>query len=160
MISDAYDNVRKGGTVSEIMKESGEFPPMASKMCAVGEETGPVDNMLAKVADFYEMSVDYAIKKFTALLEPLFLVILGGLAQMYVTIIGGQAFPMPMFPGYEVSSTFYDGVVANYSPSIWELILGLTGIGITFVVTVIAVRVLKFMPQDDFKTMHMRRSTD
>jgi len=88
------------------------------------------------------------------------LVILGGLAQMYVTIIGGQAFPMDLFPGYAESSTFHDGVVASYQPSLWELMLGLGGVGIAFVVTVIAVRIFKFMPQDDFKTMHMRRSTD
>ncbi|HRH79922.1 MAG TPA: polysulfide reductase NrfD [Thiobacillaceae bacterium] len=88
------------------------------------------------------------------------LVILGGLAFMYVTIVGGQVFPMDMFPGYAVSSTFQDGVIASYNPSIWELMLGLGGIGIAFVATVVAVRVLKFMPQDDFTTMYMRRSTD
>ncbi len=88
------------------------------------------------------------------------LVILGGLAQMYVTIIGGQAFPLQMFPGHEVTSTFYDGGIAEYSPSIYEWLLGLGGIGITFVLTVVAVRVFKFLPQDDFQTMQMRRSTD
>lgn len=88
------------------------------------------------------------------------LVILGGLAQMYVTIIGGQAFPMQMFPGHEVSSSFYDGVIGQYSPSIYEWLLGMGGIGITFVLTVIAVRAFKFMPQDDFHVLQMRRSTD
>lgn len=87
VISNAYDNARKGGTVSEVMSDSGEFPPMACKMAAVGEETGPVDNMLAKVADFYEMSVDYAIKRFTALLEPLFLIILGGLVGFILAAV-------------------------------------------------------------------------
>ncbi|MEW6677991.1 MAG: NrfD/PsrC family molybdoenzyme membrane anchor subunit [Pseudomonadota bacterium] len=88
------------------------------------------------------------------------LVIVGGLSQMYVTIIGGQAFPMQMFPGHEVTSTFYDGVVAEYSPSIYEWLLGMGGIGITFVLTVVAVRVFKFLPQDDFHPMQDRRSTD
>ena len=88
------------------------------------------------------------------------LVILGGLAQMFVTIVGGQAFPMAMFPGHEVSSSFYDGVVASYTPSVWEWMLGLGGVGIAFVVTVVAVRMFKFMPQDDFAELHMRRSTD
>ena len=92
-------------------------------------------------------------------LAPL-LVILGGLAQMYVTIIGGQAFPMQMFPGHEVTSTFYDGVVAQYNPSVYEWLLGMGGVGITFVLTVIAVRAFKFMPQDDFHVLQMRRSTD
>jgi molybdopterin-containing oxidoreductase family membrane subunit len=92
-------------------------------------------------------------------LAPL-LVVLGGIAQMYVTIIGGQAFPMQMFPGHEVHSTFFDGVVASYTPSIYEWLLGMGGIGITFVLTVVAVRVFKFMPQDDFHTLQMRRTTD
>ena len=74
------------------------------------------------------------------------LVILGGLAQMYVTIIGGQAFPMPIFPGKEVSSSFFDGVVASYSPSLPEFLLGLGGIGIALGMTVFAIKVLPFLP--------------
>jgi len=92
-------------------------------------------------------------------LAPL-LVILGGVAQMYVTIVGGQAFPLVMFPGHEVHSSFYDGVVHAYSPSVYEWLLGMGGVGITFVLTVVAVRVFKFMPQDDFKTLQSRRGTD
>ena len=88
------------------------------------------------------------------------LVILGGLAQMYVTIVGGQAYPMNMFPGHAVSSSFFDGVVASYAPSVWEWMLGLGGVGIAFVTTVMAVRMFKFMPQDDFAELQMRRSTD
>ncbi len=88
------------------------------------------------------------------------LVILGGVAQMYVTIVGGQAFPLVMFPGHEVQSSFYDGVVHAYNPSIYEWLLGMGGVGVTFVLTVVAVRVFKFMPQDDFKTMQSRRGTD
>jgi molybdopterin-containing oxidoreductase family membrane subunit len=91
-------------------------------------------------------------------LAPL-LVILGGLAQMYVTIVGGQAFPLQMFPGHEVSSTFFDGVVSQYHPSLYEWLLGLGGFGITFVLTVVAVRVFKFMPQDDFHPLESQRST-
>jgi molybdopterin-containing oxidoreductase family membrane subunit len=93
------------------------------------------------------------------MLAPL-LVILGGVAQMYVTIIGGQAFPMQMFPGHAVQSTFFDGVVHAYNPSVYEWLLGMGGIGITFLLTVVAVRVFKFMPQDDFAALKMRRSTD
>ncbi|MBM4180105.1 MAG: polysulfide reductase NrfD [Betaproteobacteria bacterium] len=81
------------------------------------------------------------------------LVIIGGHAQMYVTIVGGQAFPLDMFPGYAESSAFYDGVVAQYSPSIWEFMLGMGGIGIAFLATTIAVRTFKFMPQDDFPAL-------
>ena len=74
------------------------------------------------------------------------LVILGGLAQMYVTIIGGQAFPMPLFPGKEVSSSFFDGVVGTYSPSLPEFLLGIGGIGIALGMTVFAIKVLPFLP--------------
>ncbi len=88
------------------------------------------------------------------------LVILGGFAQMYVTIIGGQAFPLLLFPGHEVNSNFFDGVINSYSPSVWEWLLGMGGVGVTFLLTVIAVRAFKFMPQDDFHMLKMRRSTD
>lgn len=88
------------------------------------------------------------------------LVILGGLSQMYVTIVGGQAFPLDLFPGYAQSSSFYDGVVHAYSPTIWEVMLGFGGIAIAFMITIVAVHVLKFMPQDDFHAFHGRRSTD
>ena len=74
------------------------------------------------------------------------LVILGGLAQMYVTIIGGQAFPMPLFPGKEVSSSFFDGVVAPYTPSLPEFLLGVGGVGIALAMTVFAIKVLPFLP--------------
>jgi molybdopterin-containing oxidoreductase family membrane subunit len=74
------------------------------------------------------------------------LVIIGGLAQIYVIIIGGQAYPMELFPGKEVSSTFFDGVVASYSPSLPEVILGIGGIGLALAATVVGVRVLRFLP--------------
>ena len=74
------------------------------------------------------------------------LVIIGGLAQMYVIIIGGQAYPMELFPGKEVSSSFFDGVIASYTPSLPEFILGLSGIAVALAATVVGVRVLRFMP--------------
>ncbi|MFA5081352.1 MAG: NrfD/PsrC family molybdoenzyme membrane anchor subunit [Hydrogenophilaceae bacterium] len=83
------------------------------------------------------------------------LVLIGGHAQMYVTIIGGQAFPLNLFPGYAQSSSFFDGVVHAYTPSLWEMLLGVGGIAIAFLITVIAVRVLKFMPEDDFKDIDL-----
>jgi len=75
------------------------------------------------------------------------LVVLGGLAQMYVTIIGGQAFPMPLFPDKIVTSSFADGVVASYVPSLPEALLGLGGLGIALAMTVFAMKVLPFLPQ-------------
>jgi molybdopterin-containing oxidoreductase family membrane subunit len=81
------------------------------------------------------------------------LVIVGGHAQMYVTIVGGQAFPLDLFPGFAESSNFFDGVVHHYSPTMWEIMLGLGGMATAFILTTAAVRVLKFLPEDDFKDM-------
>ena len=74
------------------------------------------------------------------------LVIFGGLAQVYVIIIGGQAFPLELFPGMEISSSFFDGIVADYVPSIWEILLGIGGIAIALVLVVVGIAVLDFLP--------------
>lgn len=74
------------------------------------------------------------------------LVIIGGLAQMYVIIIGGQAYPLNLFPGKEVSSSFFDGVVNTYTPSLPEIALGISGFAIAFIMVAIAVKVLRFLP--------------
>ncbi len=75
------------------------------------------------------------------------MVIVGGLAQIYVIIIGGQAFPLVMFPGMEVSSSFFDGTVANYQPSLPEVLLGVGGIGIALFAVAFAIKVLPFLPE-------------
>lgn len=75
------------------------------------------------------------------------LVIVGGFAQMYVTIIGGQAYPLVMFPGMQESSTFYDGVVHHYTPSLAEIMLGLGGIAIAGAMVVFAIKILRFLPE-------------
>jgi Ni/Fe-hydrogenase subunit HybB-like protein len=74
------------------------------------------------------------------------LVVLGGLAQMYVTIIGGQAYPLVLFPGQQESSSFYDGVVHGYTPSLPELMLGLGGVAIAGAVVVLGIKLLRFLP--------------
>jgi molybdopterin-containing oxidoreductase family membrane subunit len=74
------------------------------------------------------------------------LVILGGLAQMYVIIIGGQAYPLPLFPGHEIQSSFYDGIVAEYIPSFYEFMLGLSGIAVAMFIVTAAIKILKFLP--------------
>ncbi len=74
------------------------------------------------------------------------LVILGGFAQLYVLLIGGQAYPLNLFPGFEVSSSFADGQVGSYAPSLPEMLLGLAGIAIALAMVAVAVRVLRFMP--------------
>jgi Ni/Fe-hydrogenase subunit HybB-like protein len=75
------------------------------------------------------------------------LVILGGLGQMYVTIIGGLAYPLQMFPDKEIlSSSFFDGVVVNYSPSLPEFLLGFSGMAIAVIAVALAIKVLRFLP--------------
>lgn len=74
-------------------------------------------------------------------------VIAGGLAQLYVLIIGGQAYPQLLFPDKEVASSFFDGVVAAYAPSLPEVALGLGGVAFTLAITAVALRVLPFLPQ-------------
>ncbi len=74
-------------------------------------------------------------------------VILGGLAQMYVTIIGGQAYPLVLFPGMEISSSFHDGVVAEYAPSIYEVLLGIGGISIALLAVAVGMKNLKLLPE-------------
>jgi molybdopterin-containing oxidoreductase family membrane subunit len=76
------------------------------------------------------------------------LVILGGLAQMYVIIIGGQAYPLEIFPGMEVvSSGFMDGSAAAYSASLPEIVLGFgMGFGVSLILVVIGITVLRFLP--------------
>ncbi|HUX29276.1 MAG TPA: NrfD/PsrC family molybdoenzyme membrane anchor subunit [Thiobacillus sp.] len=74
------------------------------------------------------------------------LVILGGIAQMYVTIIGAQAYPLDMFPGMTVRSSFYDGVINEYSPTMAEFFLGLGGVAIALLATIFGVKVLRLLP--------------
>ena len=76
------------------------------------------------------------------------MVVLGAFALLYVFIIGGQAYPLNIFPGYEASSSFGDGQIAAYRPSIYEFMLGFGGLAIAFITTTVSVRVLNFMPQD------------
>lgn len=74
-------------------------------------------------------------------------VILGGFAQVYVLIIGGQAYPQLMFPEKEVASRFFDGVVAAYTPSLPEIMLGAGGMALALALTIMAVKVLPFLPK-------------
>jgi molybdopterin-containing oxidoreductase family membrane subunit len=76
------------------------------------------------------------------------LIVLGALALLYVFIIGGQAFPLNIFPGYESSSSFGDGQIGLYHPSIPEVLLGLGGVGISFLIAAIGIRVLDFTPRE------------
>ncbi|MCL4126510.1 UNVERIFIED_CONTAM: hypothetical protein GTU68_044095, partial [Idotea baltica] len=73
------DDVATGTQLNVAMKSSELFPNMPIQMVAIGEESGALDSMLAKVADFYEAEVDDAVDNMTALMEPMIMVILGGL---------------------------------------------------------------------------------
>ncbi|MFW6086518.1 MAG: type II secretion system F family protein [Myxococcota bacterium] len=90
-ITDTSDKVREGRTMAEPLMETGVFPPMVVQMIGVGEQTGALDTMLNKIADFYEDEVDAAVAGLTSLLEPLMMVVIGGivgfiLIAMYMPI--------------------------------------------------------------------------
>ena len=88
----ARSSIREGETVSAPLKQSGVFPPMVVQMIAVGEQTGALDEMLTKIAVFYEAEVDTAVDTLTSIIEPIMIVVLGG-------IVGGMVVSMylPMF---------------------------------------------------------------
>lgn len=74
------------------------------------------------------------------------MIIIGGMAKIYTILIAGQAYPLEIFPGYEVSSSFYDGVVSSYTPSLPEIMLGLGGVAMTLFIVAFALKVLRFLP--------------
>ena len=84
-------SISQGKTIAEPLIKSGVFPPMVCQMVSVGEQTGALDTMLAKIADFYEEEVDQAVDTLTTLIEPIMMIFLGGavgtmLAAMYLPI--------------------------------------------------------------------------
>lgn len=85
------DKIREGRTMAEPLMETKVFPPMVVQMIGVGEQTGALDQMLNKIADFYEEEVDLAVAALTSLLEPIMMVVIGGmvgfmLIAMYMPI--------------------------------------------------------------------------
>jgi type IV pilus assembly protein PilC len=83
-MDDVYDSVRSGGTIAHPIEKNDLFPPMVGHMISVGEETGQLEQMLAKVADFYEAEVDAKVKALTSLLEPAMIVFVGGMVGVIV----------------------------------------------------------------------------
>jgi len=77
------------------------------------------------------------------------LVVLGAFAWLFVFIIGGQSFPLEIFPGHQVHSSFGDGEIARYAPRWPEWLLGIGGVGAAFVLTTVGVRLLDVLPRDD-----------
>jgi len=91
------DAIREGIPIYKPLEDEPIFPPMVTRMIAVGEETGDIDGMLGKIADFYESEVDATVKALTSIIEPLMIVVVGG-------IVGGIIIAMylPMFKIFEL----------------------------------------------------------
>ncbi|MCD6379871.1 type II secretion system F family protein [bacterium] len=86
------ESISQGNTIADPLKESGVFPPMVVQMVAVGEQTGALDEMLEKIADFYDDEVDSAVDALTSAIEPIMIVVMG-------LVVGGMLIAMylPMF---------------------------------------------------------------
>ncbi|MGZ4267882.1 MAG: type II secretion system F family protein [Solirubrobacteraceae bacterium] len=95
-MADVIDNVMKGGTIADPLTKIPVFPGMVVQMIGVGEETGALDSMLAKIADFYEDQVDAAVKALTSILEPIMLVVVGGIVGFIVI-----SMYLPLFKVYD-----------------------------------------------------------
>ncbi|HEY9625022.1 MAG TPA: type II secretion system F family protein [Crinalium sp.] len=96
VIANAVDEARKevqsGGMISLALQREQVFPVMAIQMISIGEETGEIDTMLMKVADFYEDEVEQAVKALTSIMEPIMIVVLGGMVGSILV-----AMYLPMF---------------------------------------------------------------
>lgn len=99
IIINSMQSIREGGKISEPLKKSDVFPSMVVQMIAVGEETGSLDNMLFKIADFYDQEVDSAVKGLTSMIEPIVMVFMGVVIGFIVI-----AMFIPMFQMGDIAS--------------------------------------------------------
>jgi len=95
-MDDVYASAKRGGSLGQPIQKNPIFPPMVGHMVSVGEETGQLEHMLGKVADFYETEVDAKIKALTSLIEPLMIVFVGGMVGFIVI-----AMYLPIFSLYD-----------------------------------------------------------
>jgi len=95
-MDEVYSSAKRGGSLAAPIQRAPIFPPMVGHMVSVGEETGQLENMLGKIADFYETEVDAKIKALTSLLEPLMIVFVGGVVGFIVI-----AMYLPIFSLYD-----------------------------------------------------------
>jgi type IV pilus assembly protein PilC len=95
-MEDVYQSVKTGGSLAGPIEKNAIFPPMVGHMVAVGEETGQLENMLSKIADFYETEVDAKVKALTALIEPVMICFVGGMVGFIVI-----SMYLPLFSIYE-----------------------------------------------------------
>lgn len=86
-IDNTKASVKEGESIAEPLKRSGEFPPMVTHMIAVGEKTGALESMLEKIADNYDNEVDTTVSNLTTLLEPLMILVMGGVVSFIVLSI-------------------------------------------------------------------------
>jgi type IV pilus assembly protein PilC len=78
------ENIKSGESIARPLQRVSVFPPMVTQMIAIGEETGALDTMLHKIADFYEDEVDTAVKSLTSIIEPIMMIVIGGLVGLIV----------------------------------------------------------------------------
>ena len=94
-MDDVTNSIKAGGTIAEPLANAKVFPPMVSHMVGVGEETGALDTMLTKIADFYDDEVAAAVKALTSILEPVMIILVGGIVGVIVV-----SMYMPLFTVY------------------------------------------------------------
>jgi type IV pilus assembly protein PilC len=95
-MGDVIESVRQGGTIADPLKDAPVFPGMVTHMIGVGEETGAMDTMLSKIADFYEDQVAAAVKQLASILEPVMIIVVGGMVGFIVI-----SMYMPLFKVYD-----------------------------------------------------------
>ncbi len=95
-MGDVIDSVKRGGTIADPLREASVFPTMVGHMVGVGESTGELDTMLTKIAEFYEERVAAAVKALTSILEPVMIVVIGGMVGFIVI-----AMYLPLFKVYD-----------------------------------------------------------
>lgn len=78
------ENIKSGESIARPLERVPIFPPMVTQMIAIGEETGALDTMLHKIADFYEDEVDSAVKSLTSIIEPIMMIVIGGLVGLII----------------------------------------------------------------------------
>ena len=95
-MEDVVASVKQGGTIAAPLKQADIFPTMVAHMVGVGEETAAMDTMLTKIAEFYEDQVDAAVKALTSILEPVMIVVVGGIVGFIVI-----SMYLPLFKVYD-----------------------------------------------------------
>ena len=94
-MEEVINSVKRGGSISAPLAKLPIFPTMVTHMVGVGEETGALDQMLDRIAEFYEEQVEASVKALTSILEPIMIIVIGGIVGFIVI-----SMYMPMFTVY------------------------------------------------------------